>query len=720
MCKRFLFVAYILHTLSWLLRQPGVPCKGENKGDLFGNSGILKGELPRVSHREHKGIGKLVNMSSKPNSTPLSSRRRLLFSAGMVLIPVLFFALLEGGLRLVEYGDSYPLFLPVDGYEDYLYPNQDVARRYFAQQQSIPNIPFGSFKATKDSNTFRIFVQGGSSAAGFPFYYGGSFSVMLRQRLLRTFPGRDIEVINTAMAAVNSYTLLDLADEIIAQKPNAVLIYAGHNEYYGALGVGSSESLGQFRSVVKGYLSLQDLRVMQGLRAFLSTVAGWFSARQQGEEPGGTLMERMVGQQSIPYGAASYELGLGQFRGNMSDLLARYKAHQIPVFISTLVSNERDQRPFVSDLAAETDAEAWQASYEAGFQAIARGDTASALVAFDDAIQLDSTSADVFFARAKVLDAANRFDEAREAYTAAKDRDQLPFRAPSAINTIIREEAARHGAYVAETHEAMSNASPSRVVGDDYMLEHLHPNIEGYLRIADAFYEALQAQNMIGEWIQPVSLEKARQGLLLTEVDSLLGMIRVNQLKSRWPFQPPGVVDQSLIQFEAETPIDKIALDLYNNDIIWLDATDQERKYFQEQGDFPQALRAIRAIIHHYPFLPRPYVAAGNVLIQLQRYEEALAYFSASNEYDETAEAHRMIGSILLQQEKRETAIDHLERSLELEPENQQALYNLSGAYALSQQFEKARTTVNRLLEIAPSHQGGQQLLASLPATANR
>lgn len=113
-------------------------------------------------------------------------------------------------------------------------------------------------------------------------------------------------------------------------------------------------------------------------------------------------------------------------------------------------------------------------------------------------------------------------------------------------------------------------------------------------------------------------------------------------------------------------------------------------------------------------------MAAGNVLIQLQRYEEALAYFSASNEYDETAEAHRMIGSILLQQEKRETAIDHLERSLELEPENQQALYNLSGAYALSQQFEKARTTVNRLLEIAPSHQGGQQLLASLPATANR
>ena len=30
-----------------------------------------------------------------------------------------------------------------------------------------------------------------------------------------------------------------------SQEPDAVLIYAGHNEYYGALGVGSTESLGR-------------------------------------------------------------------------------------------------------------------------------------------------------------------------------------------------------------------------------------------------------------------------------------------------------------------------------------------------------------------------------------------------------------------------------------------------------------------------------------------
>ena len=44
------------------------------------------------------------------------------------------------------------------------------------------------------------------------------------------------------MAAVSSYVLLDFADEIIAQQPDAVMIYAGHNEYLGIGGVGSSNS----------------------------------------------------------------------------------------------------------------------------------------------------------------------------------------------------------------------------------------------------------------------------------------------------------------------------------------------------------------------------------------------------------------------------------------------------------------------------------------------
>ncbi len=50
-------------------------------------------------------------------------------------------------------------------------------------------------------------------------------------------------MINTAMSAVNSYVLKDVASEIAEQSPDAVLIYAGHNEYLGIFGVGSHFSV---------------------------------------------------------------------------------------------------------------------------------------------------------------------------------------------------------------------------------------------------------------------------------------------------------------------------------------------------------------------------------------------------------------------------------------------------------------------------------------------
>jgi len=80
------------------------------------------------------------------------------------------------------------------------------------------------------------------------------FSRILNQRLSDAFPEKQIEIVNTATAAINSYALLDFMDEILEKQPDAILIYAGHNEFYGALGVASTETLGKFRPLIKLYL----------------------------------------------------------------------------------------------------------------------------------------------------------------------------------------------------------------------------------------------------------------------------------------------------------------------------------------------------------------------------------------------------------------------------------------------------------------------------------
>jgi tetratricopeptide (TPR) repeat protein len=631
-----------------------------------------------------------------------------------VLLPFLLLAGLEGALRLAGYGETLPLFEPVPDFPAYRRQNPQVARRYFARLAEVPTGFEDVFEAEKRAGTFRIFVQGGSSALGFPYYYGGSFSRMLEQRLQATFPVRNIEVVNTALDAVTSYTLLDFADEIVSEEPDAVLLYAGHNEYYGALGVASTQSLGRFRPVVRLSLRLRDLRVLQGLRALTVELGGLFAERRRGEAPRRTLMERLVDEQSIPYGSPLYQRGLEQLRANLRELLERYRAGGIPVFVGTVASNERDQAPFISGLRPETDTGAWKNARDRAREVAERGDVEAALDKLEALIRIDDLSADAFYTKARLLDAAGRHDEARAAYVGAKDRDLLRFRAPEQINEVIRDEVARAGATLVDVQAALRRASPDGIIGFSLMLEHLHPNIDGYFLIADAFYEALQAAQLIGRWEQPVPVEKARADVLVTAVDERVADYRIRRLKGGWPFQPPGVVDRSVEKARPANTIDELALDLLHRRRDWHDATTALLRHYDEEGELEAALHTARAIIQQEPYLPPPYAFAGDILMRLERHDEALAYFEAANERQASPGVLFMMASILLARRDHTGAITLLERCLALDPEHKDGLLELAGAYALTGQRDRARAAARRLLSLEPDHPEGRRLLAFL------
>ena len=629
----------------------------------------------KISPSIHFTVNKKSTRSKTTPQAPLSTGKRWLFRLLMLGVPILFFLLLEGGLRLFGYGDVYPLFIPLEDGSAYKYQNAQVGRRYFAGQRRIPNANVDFFKAEKRPEGFRVFVQGGSSAAGYPFYHGGMFSRMLEQRLQQTFPERDIEVVNTAMSAVNSYTLLDFSDEILAEAPDVVLIYAGHNEYYGALGVASAESFGRMQPLVLLYLKLRNLRTMQALRNGLAWVR---SQTHEEATPAsdGTLMERIVGEQTIPMGSPLYEIGLAQYRRNMDALLGKYAEAGIPVLIGTLASNERDHAPF------------------------------------DGGIEGEPASAAAHFAEGRRLEALGQFEAARKAYLQAKDRDALRFRAPEAMNQVIRELAEKHGAVVVETQQALSEASPGGIIGRNVMLEHLHPSLEGYFLMADAFYAALQAEGMIGNWTRPVSTARARTERLHTVVDSLVGHYRVQRLMGGWPFQPLGT--RNTYVPKARTPVEQIAVALYERKVGWPETMNALRHQYAAEGNGQEALRTSFAFLQEYPFFPEAYLAAGDVLVEQARFDEAIVYYQAANDLEESAQAQRMIGALMLRRKEVEEAIPYLERAVALNPKDETSLYNLGGAYVLNGQSEPARETLTQLLILVPNHADAQRLMASL------
>ena len=206
-----------------------------------------------------------------PAATPASPGRRRLFLVITLLVPLLLAGAAEGLLRLTGVGALEPLFVPVEAAPGFLQPNPAAVQRFFPDPRRAPDVSIDTtwFPAAKAPGTLRIFVQGESSAAGFPYGRWASPAALLQQRLQRAYPDRNVEVINTGMAAVTSYVLLDFADEIIAMQPDAVVVYAGHNEYLGIGGVGSSLASARSPTLARGIVKLRRLHLYRALeRAF--------------------------------------------------------------------------------------------------------------------------------------------------------------------------------------------------------------------------------------------------------------------------------------------------------------------------------------------------------------------------------------------------------------------------------------------------------------------
>ena len=257
----------------------------------------------------------------------ISPARRRVYWTIIILIPFILLGAAEWGLRKFHYGATFPLFVSIpDESSPYYGINLEVAKRYFTKLSDFPTPRKDLFLKQKPGNGYRIFILGESSAAGFPYGNNITFPRILNRRLTDAFPDRFIEVVNTSLTAINTYTQLDFMDDILEQKPDAILIYTGHNEYYGALGVCSMESAGKYRWIVKTSLLLQKTRLYQLLRNTIAYFKIKFfgnASNESSDDPSSTLMERIVKNKIIPLESDDYNTGINQFKENLSEIVKK-------------------------------------------------------------------------------------------------------------------------------------------------------------------------------------------------------------------------------------------------------------------------------------------------------------------------------------------------------------------------------------------------------------
>ena len=109
--------------------------------------------------------------------------------------------------------------------------------RFFPVALARTPLPL-AFPARKPPGTFRVFVFGESAAMGIPEL--ALASAALTEVLVEaSYPDVDVEMINTAMTAINSHVVAEIARECVRCEPDAFVIYMGNNEVVGPFGPGT-------------------------------------------------------------------------------------------------------------------------------------------------------------------------------------------------------------------------------------------------------------------------------------------------------------------------------------------------------------------------------------------------------------------------------------------------------------------------------------------------
>lgn len=619
----------------------------------------------------------------RPAGRDVSRLRYFIYLGVTLALPLLLLAAIEGALRLAEPDQGLGLFIrapAVNG--DYLVANRSVGERWFSGIENPPTPAHEIFARQKPARAFRVFVMGESAAAGFPYPRNAEFSRLLADMLRDVLPGDSVEIINLAIAATNTFALLDMADEVAAQRPDAVLIYAGHNEYYGVLGSASRVTGLGGVTAVRIYLKMLHLRTFLALRKGITWVMSR-GKKHPDELEAASLMEILARDRLIPLGSDRYKAGVRQFESNLETICRSFRERGIPVFVGSLASNLRDQPPFAATANAAPGSA--DSIFSAGQAAFAAGDSARAITLL----------------------------------TRAKDLDVVRFRAPSEFNGIIHRVTTSTGAIYVPVAEAFAAASPRGAPGSNIFLEHVHPTSDGQALIGRIFFDAIIRSGVLGKQADTARLRPWNEyisGMTVTPFDQRIAYHATRTLKSRWPFVPVSEQVDYRGKYIPTSLLDTLAFAVSAGE-RWEIAKIRLAADYERRTQFDSAAAEYAGLARDAPLANEPWLFLARALGRAGRTDEAESALKHAVAIRPTAGALNVLASRAAQRRELPQTISYLERSLALEPAQPEILYKLALAYGESRQIEAARQAALRLSRMAPGYPGLPGLLKALELT---
>jgi tetratricopeptide (TPR) repeat protein len=635
---------------------------------------------------------------------------RVLLPYGILL---LLLVVAELTLRLFKPSLGNPLVTEVthDGIEWYLV-NSGCLKKYFSGNAPlIPEFKTSLFRRQKQMNTFRVFCLGESSMFGTPYQMTCNIPGMVRKQLRHLYPEREIEVVNWGASAINTNVIADLSKDLVRFRPDLVLIYTGHNEFYGPGGMGASFIEKYVPSMISWKYQLRDLRLVALLYNIL------FSRKTPEQSPNLNLMQQASQGATVRLNSDTAERIFELFAANLKSIVETFNAAGISVIVSDVASNITFP-PFISDslpvaqhmlIAAESTCAGGR--YTELKKVLLRHEI------------VDSTNAAVNFWLGKAELALGEFANARRHLVRARDNDLLKFRAPSQINTIARHVAIDGNIPFISADSLLSSLNASGIAGDECFWEHLHPTPLGYYSIASLFVQEIVRLDLVERKRSNVSHAQ----LLPFDVDSLsicwldraYGDLSIQHLTGRWPFasyrRKPWVLES------ADVVMRQLAIEAYQRRVDWDEACYKLAAYFWKEGRIRDARTIYEAMLDEYPFSFYTHYLFGSLLNQQHDIALALAHYKKSIDLNPRFPIARLdIGLLQINKGEFDGAIKDLTAALDATmPETSRQLkanihYGLSAAYANKGDLAKALEEADAALKLQPDYKDALALRAKI------